>query len=53
MVQPSSGLLDFIRKKFFLQIFWLESWWNVVKHPNTPFLQLWWGSWVLTGRKVA
>jgi len=33
-------------------MFWLEIWWDVVRHPNTPFLQLWLGSWVLTGRKM-
>ena len=32
---------------------WLEIWWDIVRHPNTLVLQLWWGSWVLTGRNVA
>jgi len=42
-------ILIFSEIKYFLSIFWLESWWDVVKHPNTPFLQVWWGWWVLAG----
>jgi len=34
-----------------VSIFWLEICWDVVKHSKTPFLQLWWGSWIMTGRK--
>ena len=45
--------LIFFKNKIFLSIFWREIWWDVVKHPNTPFLQLWWGSWVPTSREVA
>ena len=43
----------FFTNKIFLSIFWLEIWWDVVTHPNTSFLQLLWGLWVPTGRKVA
>jgi len=40
-------------KDIFLSIFWLEIWWDVVRQPKTPVLQLWHSWWVLTGRKVA
>jgi len=40
-------ILIFFKNKIFLSIFWLEIWWDVVKHSNTPFLQVWLGSWVL------
>jgi len=43
-------ILILINNKNFLSIFWLEIWWDVARHPNTPFLQ---GSWVLASRKVA
>ena len=49
-------LVDFFvfhTNKIFLSIIWLEIWWDVVKHPNTIFRQLWWISWVQTVRKVA
>ena len=46
-------ILIFFKNKIFLSIFWLENWYDVLKHPNTPFLRVWWGSWVQTGRKVA
>jgi len=29
--------------KIFLWIFRLEIWWDVVRHPKTPFRQIWWG----------
>jgi len=34
------NILIFFKNKIFLLIFWLEIWWDVVKHPNTPVLQL-------------
>ena len=46
-------VLIFFANKFFLSLFWLEIWRDVARHPNTPVLRLWWGSWVLTSRKVA
>jgi len=46
-------ILIFFNNKIFQSIFWLEMWWNVAEHPNATFLQVWWGSWVLAGRKVA
>jgi len=33
----------------FLSIFWLELWWDIVKHPDTHFVLVWWGWWVLAG----
>jgi len=36
--------LIFFTNKIFLSMFWLEIWWDVVNHPNTPFLKLWWSS---------
>jgi len=45
-------ILIFFKNKIFQSIFWLETWWDVAKHSDTPLLQLWGGSWVLTGRKV-
>jgi len=30
------------RIKIFQSIYWLQIFWDVVKHPNTPFLRLWW-----------
>jgi len=38
--------VDFLilfKNKIFLSIFRLEIWWDVVRHPNTPFLHVWWG----------
>jgi len=43
------AVFAFLMNKFFLSIFWLEIWWDVAKHPNTTFLQVWWGSLVLAG----
>jgi len=37
---PPTGFLIFFTNKNLLSLFWLEIWWDVVKHPNTPFLQL-------------
>jgi len=44
LAQPPSGYLIFYKNKVFLSIFWLEIWWDIARHPNTPVLQLWWGS---------
>jgi len=45
-------MLIFFESKIFLSIFWLENWLDVVKHSDTPVLQLWRGLWLFTGRKV-
>jgi len=46
-------IMIFFTNKIWLSIFRLEYWWDVVKSPNTPFLQVWWDWWVLVGRNVA
>jgi len=46
-------ILILFPNKIFLSIFWFEIRWDVVKHQNTPSWQVWWGWWVLAGRKVA
>jgi len=46
-------ILIFCTNEIFLSIFWVQILWDVVKHANTPFLQLCWGSWLPTGRRVA
>ena len=46
-------ILILFRNKNFLSIFRLEIWWDVVRHPNTPYLQVWWWWLVPTGRNVA
>ena len=35
-------ILIFFKNKAFLSIFWLEIWWDVIGHPLTPVLQIWW-----------
>ena len=45
-------LVDFTNK-IFQSIFWLEIWWDVVRHPIAPALRLWWGLLVLAGRHVS
>jgi len=42
-------VLIFFKSKISLSIVKLEIWWDVAKHPNTPFRQIWWGWWVLAG----
>jgi len=44
------GILIFCPNKILLSKFWLEIWWEVVKHRNTPFPQVWWDWCVPTGR---
>jgi len=46
-------ILIFFKNKIFQSMFGLEIWWNVEKHPIARFLQVWWGAWVLAGRRVA
>jgi len=48
-----ADIFIFFKNEIFLSALWLEIWWDVVRHPYTPVLQLGWGSWVLTGRRVA
>jgi len=43
----------FATNKISLSTFWLEIRWDVVRHPNIPFLKLWCGMWVPTVRNVA
>jgi len=40
LAQPPVNILIFFKYKIFRSIFRLEIWWDDVRHPYTPVLQL-------------